>query len=94
MKAGCLDGYMRSISKDQARPSSLPHEIWTWKAGTKQHTTLQRAFLDFILIDKLPLSEVEGEGIRQLMQLLEPRFEPPGRTFVSQECRLFHPQFI
>ena len=70
MKLGGLDGYLRFVKKEDARPTSLTHDIWKWKFSTPQHQLITRAVCDFLLLDKHPVTAVEGHGLKGLIQLL------------------------
>jgi hypothetical protein len=86
MEASSLDAHLRHVAKKDASPSSLNSPIKKWKRSTRQHTTITRAVVDFLLLDRQSLSEVEGEGIRQLLRILEPRYDFVSRHFVSSVC--------
>jgi hypothetical protein len=84
MKNASLDGWSRRVFAKDATTESLSQDIWIWKSSCPQSLAITRAFVDFLLLDKLPLYEYDGEGIRRLLQLVEPRYEVPGRTYISQ----------
>ncbi|KAI3859107.1 hypothetical protein MKX03_008172, partial [Papaver bracteatum] len=42
----------------------------------------KRAVVEFIIIDEMSFREVEGEGFRRMMHVLEPRFVVPSRMTV------------
>ena len=57
-----------------------------WKFSSPQHQRLTRACCDFLVLDGQPVSAIEGQGFLQLLDLLEPRFVPPSRTYMQQVC--------
>ena len=86
MQAGGLDGYLRRIYAGDARPSSLASGMPIWKFNTSQHQALTRSLVDFLLLDGHHVYAVEGPGLRKLLKLAEPRFEPPSRTYIQHVC--------
>ena len=86
MKSSGLDGWVRTVSAGDARPSSVSGGMPQWKFSSPQHQRLTRACCDFLVMDGQPVSAIEGQGFLQLLDLLEPRFVPPSRTYMQQVC--------
>jgi hypothetical protein len=86
MKSSGLDGWVRTVSAGDARPSSVSGGMPQWKFSSPQHQRLTRACCDFLVLDGQPVSAIEGQGFLQLLDLLEPRFVPPSRTYMQQVC--------
>ncbi|KAI2655350.1 E3 SUMO-protein ligase ZBED1 [Labeo rohita] len=42
--------------------------------------------MDFICLDEQPLSVVEDKGFRRLLSCLDPRYDPPGRKYLTDVC--------
>ncbi|GAA6072183.1 zinc finger BED domain-containing protein 4, partial [Tachysurus ichikawai] len=42
--------------------------------------------MEFICLDEEPLSVVEDKGFRRLLSCLDPRYDPPGRKYVTDVC--------
>ena len=74
---------MRSVSYSDARPSSVLAGLPQWKFNTLQHRRCNRAVADWLLMDGHHVSVVEGEGFVHMIKLLEPRFEPPSRSYLQ-----------
>jgi hypothetical protein len=86
MKSSGLDGWVRTVDAGDARPSSVNGGMPQWKFASPQHQRLTRACCDFLVLDGQPVSAVEGHGFLQLLDLLEPRFVPPSRTYMQEVC--------
>ena len=86
MQEGGLDGWLRKVPANDARPSSIDSGMPQWKFTTLAHQTLTRKLVDFILLDGHHVSAVEGPGLHRLLHFLEPRFEPPSRTYIQHVC--------
>ena len=72
---------MRSVSSADVRPSSVLAGMSPWKFHTLQNRRCNRAVADWLLMDGHHVSVVEGEGFVHMIKLLEPRFEPPSRSY-------------
>jgi hypothetical protein len=79
-----LDDFVRKVDADDARPSSVLAGMPQWKFGSLASRRLNRAVADWILLDGHHVSALEGEGFKQMVNLFEPRFVPPGRTWMQQ----------
>ncbi|XP_073700781.1 zinc finger BED domain-containing protein 4-like [Garra rufa] len=42
--------------------------------------------MEFICLDEQPLSVVEDKGFRRLLSCLDPRYDPPGRKYLTDVC--------
>ena len=78
-KAGCLDSYLRPVKKEDDRPSSFDQEIVKWKFSSPP-------VCEFLLLDKHPVTAIEGDGLERLIELLEPRYEFVSRAYMQHVC--------
>ena len=86
MKAGCLDGYIRPIKKDDASQSYLDLDIWKWNISTSQYQVIARAVCEFLLLDKQPVTALDGVGLKRILELLKPRYEIVSRAYMQHVC--------
>lgn len=63
MKSSGLDGWVRTVSAGDARPSSVSGGMPQWKFSSPQHQRLTRACCDFLVLDGQPVSAIEVEHI-------------------------------
>lgn len=89
LKQASLDGFARTVSKEDARPMHEGESIPKWKFNASQALCLTRTVADWILRDGLHPSAVEGDGFIQLMKIAEPRFVVPSRTYFTQVFNCF-----
>ena len=45
---------------------------------------ITQALTQFIALDDQPLSVVDNMGFRRLLNILEPRYEVPGRRYITE----------
>jgi hypothetical protein len=83
MQQSRLDGFARSVSAADARPNSVLAGQPQWKFTSSQARTLTRYAANWILRDGGHTSDVEGDGIKEFVRMLEPRFVLPSRTYFS-----------
>ncbi len=53
-------------------------------AGSVKATNIKEKVMEFIVLDSQPLSVVENEGFRRLVEHLEPRYSLPSRKYFSE----------
>lgn len=87
MKQSSMDGFIREVPRGSARPDSLlPGRLPQFKFNTPQHYALTRKVFNWILKDGHHFSAVEGDGFKEMIAFIEPRFIPPGRTYLQHVC--------
>ena len=53
-------------------------------AGSVKATNITEKIMEFIVLDSQPLSVVDNEGFRRLLEHLEPRYSLPSRKYFSE----------
>jgi hypothetical protein len=81
MQVNGLDGFLRSVKKDEARPAHPDQLLKQWRFTAPPAIAITKAVANFILLDGHHASIVEGEGFQQLPNLAEPRYLCPSRTY-------------
>ena len=81
MKVNGLDGFLRPVKKEEARPAPPDQLLKQWRFTAPPALAITKAVADFILLDGHHASIVEGEGFQQLLNLAEPRYVCPSRTY-------------
>jgi hypothetical protein len=90
LQSHSLDQYMSSVPKKYLRPNSDVRGQPQYKFDSPPAQRLTRAVGDWILMDGLPVSAVEGEGLRQMLGVFDPRYVIPSRPwFAHVICALF-----
>ncbi|XP_054795873.1 zinc finger BED domain-containing protein RICESLEEPER 2-like [Prosopis cineraria] len=46
----------------------------------------RQAIAIFVILDEMPFNVVEGDGFKEMMRRLEPRFQVPSRATVTRDC--------
>ncbi|XP_054817609.1 zinc finger BED domain-containing protein RICESLEEPER 2-like [Prosopis cineraria] len=46
----------------------------------------RQAIAIFVILDEMPFNIVEGDGFKEMMRRLEPRFQVPSRATVTRDC--------
>ena len=70
MKINGLDGFLRSLKKEETRPAPPDQLIKEWRFTAPPSLAITNAVVNFILLDGHPASIVEGEGFQQLLKLV------------------------
>ena len=86
MKINGLDGFLRSVKNEDARPAPPDPLLKQWRFTSPPALAITNAVADFILLDGHHASIVEGEGFQQLLKLTEPRYVCPSRTYFQHVC--------
>ena len=81
MKVNDLDGFLRPVKKEEARPAPPNQLLKQCRFTAAPELAITNAVADFIIIDGHHASIVEGEGFQQLLKLTEPRYVCPSRTY-------------
>ncbi|XP_028754428.1 zinc finger BED domain-containing protein RICESLEEPER 2-like [Neltuma alba] len=58
---------------------SLTHHVFS-------QDLCRRALVKFLILEELPFQTMEGEGFKELLRTLEPRFQIPSRATVTRDC--------
>lgn len=90
----CGPSTSTSATTQQSLMSSFSKAV-PYDKKTKRHGDITKAVAYCIAKDMLPISLVENEGFKNLIHVLDPRYELPGRKHFSQtalprlytECR-------
>ena len=75
-----LDGFTRKVSKEDARAMIPGQQMPQWKFTSSQSQGATRMMAEWVILDGLHTTCLEGEGITKLLKVLEPRFVPPCRA--------------
>ncbi|XP_028794972.1 zinc finger BED domain-containing protein RICESLEEPER 2-like [Neltuma alba] len=62
-----------------ASGKSLTHHVF-------RQDFCRRALVKFLILEEQPFRIVEGEGFKELLRALEPRFQIPSRATVTRDC--------
>ena len=81
MKMNGLDGFLRPVMKEDARRGTPGQLLKQWRFTAPPALAITKAVADLILLDGHPAYLVEGEGFQQLLNLIEPRYICPSRTY-------------
>lgn len=75
------------MPRQDARPESLqPGRVSQWKFNTPQHYAVTRKMFECFLRDGHHISALTAPGFTDLITFLEPRYVPPGRTYLQHVC--------
>ena len=93
LKSHGLDQWCRPVAAAYLRTGSDVRGQEEYKFNSPPHMRLTRAVVDWILLDGIPVSELDGEGFIQLMGIADPRYVVPSRTYIQHVCFRFSIRF-
>ena len=81
--------YKRCRSPESQKSSSKQTSLsGIFKTCTAQHAaSISDRIADFVAMDLRPLSVVEGQGFKRLLNFVEPNYTVPSRTHITTLCR-------
>lgn len=77
MKQADLDGFVRTVARDNARPLHPGETMAKWKFDAPQAQALNRAVAEWIIRSSQHPSAIDGDGFANLLRLAEPRYVVP-----------------
>ena len=86
MKNNGLDGFLRPVKKEEARRAPSEQLLNQWTFIAHPALAITNDVSHFIIMDGHPASIVEGEGFQHLLQITEPRYVCPSRTYFQHVC--------
>ena len=81
MKQADLDGFVRTVARDNARPLHPGETMAKWKFDAHQAQALNRAVAEWIIRSGQHPSAIDGDGFDNLLQLAEPRYVVPTAQY-------------
>ena len=83
-----LDGFFRTVSRDNARPLKPGENMPKWKFDSIQAHALNRAVGEWVIRSGQHPSAIDGDGLAELLQLAEPRYVKPTAQYFKDVCYL------
>ena len=84
LKQASLETFVRNVAKEDARPLQPGQSQPQWKTSARQSIVITRAIAEMIIRDGRHPYMVEGEGLKRLLKILEPRYVLPSRPYFTQ----------
>ena len=89
MEQSCLDGFLRKVDKDNARPLQPGETIRKWRFDAPQARGLNRAIAEWVIRSGQHPSAIDGDGFDDLMKIAEPRYVKPCAQYFKDVFYLF-----